>query len=76
MDNLKTINNQYVAAYDFAGDILSLDDIEKARKNYNTAAQLDPKNIKKYKSKISALKTNNGRKYIATRRFSLIDRGV
>ena len=56
--------------------ILSLDDLENAAQNYKVAAQLDPKNIKKYKSKISALRTDNGRKYIATRRFALIDRGM
>lgn len=75
LNNLKAINNKYVAAYDFAGDILSLDDPQNAAQNYRVAAQLDPKNAKKYKSKISALKTNSGRKYIATRRFALIDGG-
>ena len=76
LNNLKTVNNKYAAAYDFAGDILSLDDPSSAVQNYKVAAQLDPKNTKKYKSKISALKTDSGRKYIATRRFNLIDRGL
>jgi len=75
LNDLKSINNKYIPAYDFAGDILSLDDPQNAALNYQVAAQLDPKNTKRYQSKIKALKTNNGRKYITKRRFEMIDKG-
>ena len=75
LNNLKSLNNKYVPAYDFAWDILSLDDPQNAALNYQVAAQLDPKNSKRYNSKIKALKTSNGRKYIAKRRFEMIDKG-
>ena len=75
LNNLKTINNKYVDAYDFAGDILSLDDPKSAASNYKAAMQLEPKSTKKYKSKIGALRTESGRKYITKRRLEIIDKG-
>ena len=76
LNDLKGINNKYAPAYDFTGDILSLGDPKGAIRNYKEAEKLDPKNTKKYRSKINALRTEKGRKYITTRRLEIIDKGI
>lgn len=69
LNKIKSINNKYVKAYEFSGDILAIEDPVSATSNYMAARKLDPKNAKRYNAKIKLMKTDAGRRKVIKRTF-------
>ncbi len=68
-NTLKTVNNQYVPAYELSGDILAIEDPVSAIQNYLTARRLDPANTRRYNAKIALMRTGAGRERVIERSF-------
>ena len=67
LNKIKTINNKFVPAYEFTGDIMAIEDPVTATSNYMVAKKLDPKNYKRYNAKIALMRTDAGRRKVIKR---------
>ncbi len=65
----KELASQYVPAYELMGDMLSVEDPVSATANYMVAKKLDPKNARRYDTKIRLMRTEEGRERVLANRF-------
>lgn len=65
----KELANQYAPTYELMGDMLSLEDPVSATANYMVAKKLDPKNARRYDTKIRLMRTEEGRERVLSNRF-------
>ena len=66
------MDNKYVPAYDFAGDIYAIEDPVRAVSNYMVAKQLDPADSKRYDAKIKLMASDKGRQTVIKKRLERI----
>ncbi len=71
----KELAPMYVPTYDLMGDMLALEDPVAATANYLVAVKLDPAHASKYRRKIEAMKSEEGRYRVMTQRFFPQGRG-
>lgn len=65
----KELDSDYAPTYDLMGDMLAMEDPVAATANYLVALKLDPENARKYQAKLHAMKTEEGRYQVVSRRF-------
>jgi tetratricopeptide (TPR) repeat protein len=66
---IKSVNNEFVPAYELAGDINAIEDPVQAVANYLAARKLNPENSRRYNAKIALMRTEEGRRRLITRTF-------
>ncbi|MDR0645692.1 MAG: tetratricopeptide repeat protein [Elusimicrobiota bacterium] len=69
VNTIKSINNEFVPAYELAGDINAIEDPVQAVANYLAARKLNPNNARRYNAKIALMRTEEGRRRVITRTF-------
>ena len=65
----KELANKYAPTYDLMGDMLAVEDHTAAVANYIVVKKLDPKNAKRYESKIQLMQSEEGRERVQANRF-------
>lgn len=65
----KELASQYVPTYELMGDMLAMEDPVSATANYMVAKKLDPKNARRYDTKIRLMRTEQGRERVMANRF-------
>jgi tetratricopeptide (TPR) repeat protein len=72
LEKIKTVNNEYIPAYELTGDIIAIEDPIAAAANYITAKKLDKNaaNRKRYDAKIRLMASEDGRKRVIANAFN------
>lgn len=65
----KELASQYVPTYELMGDMLAMEDPVSATANYMVAKKLDPKNARRYDTKMRLMQTEAGRERVMANRF-------